>query len=158
MNRGIVKKGLSILLVLAIFPICGLIGNAVNGIPQDAEWHWPDSIKDILIIPDSLLFNGDSITPPMKIYTPEQKKLARSITTLMLKYTKVKDNRMVFEMSREEFLKTGIPEAYYDQMIHSYKNTNDFMDRDTFNLFGNVADQWEEAKEEFRLQMELDVK
>ncbi|MBD8347951.1 hypothetical protein [Dysgonomonas sp. HGC4] len=158
MNKGIVKKGLFILLVLAIFPICGLIGNAVNSTPQNAEWHWPDSIKDILIIPDSLLFNGDSITPPMKIYTPEQKKLAISITTLMLKYTKVKDNRMVFEMSREEFLKTGIPEAYYDPMIHSYKNTNDFMDRDTFNLFGNVADRWEETKEEFRLQMELDVK
>ena len=158
MSRGIVKKGLFILLVLAIFPICGLIGNAVNGTPQDEEWHWPDSIKDILIIPDSLLFNGDSITPPMKIYTPEQKKLARSITTLMLKYTKVKDNRMVFEMSREEFLKTGIPEAYYDQMIHSYKNTTDFMDKDTFNLFGNVAEKWDEAKEQFRLQMDLDVK
>lgn len=157
MNKEIVKKGLFILFFFGIFSIYGLRGSDVSDTPQNVEWHWPDSIKDILIVPDSLLFSGDSVRSPMDVYTPEQKTLAMAMVTLMYKHTKVKDNRMVFDMSREEFLKTGIHEAYYDQIVYSYMHTNDIMDKDTLNHFHNVAGDWESLKEDMRLQMNLDV-
>ncbi len=158
MNKEIAKKGLFILLIVGVFSIYGLRGSSISNTPQDKEWHWPDSIKNILIIPDSLLFRGDSINAPMDVYTPEQKEFARAMTTLMYKYTIVKDNHMIFDMSREEFFKTGIHEVYYDELIHSYKTMNDFIDKDTLNHSWNVAGDWEKVKEEMRLEMNLDVK
>ena len=151
------KKGLFILLIVGVFSFYGLRGSDISNTPQDIEWHWPDSIKNILIIPDSLLFRGDSINKPMDVYTPEQKALAQGLSRLMYKYTQVKDNRMIFEMSREEFLKTGIHEVYYDDLIYSYKSMNNFMNNDTLPHTGNMADNWAKMKEEMRVEMDLDV-
>ena len=148
---------LFILFVLGVFSIYGLRGSDVGDTPQDADWRWPDSIKNILIIPDSLLFRGDTINKPMDVYTPEQKVLAQGLATLMYKYTQVKDNRMIFEMSREEFLKTGIHEVYYDELIYSYKSMNDFMNNDTLPHTGSLADNWAKMKEEMCIEMDLDV-
>lgn len=157
MNKKIVKKGLFILCVLGVFSIYGLKGNIINDTTQDITWHWPDSIENILVIPDSVLFRGDSLNTPMSVYTPEQKKLARAMAMLMYKHAKVKDDRMVFDMSREEFLKTGIHEVYYDELIHSFKNTNDIMDKDTLGHFSNLVNDWEKMKEEMRLEMGLNI-
>lgn len=145
------------LLIVSVFSIYGLRGDGINDTTQDVIWHWPDSVENILVIPDSVLFRGDSLNTPMSVYTPEQKELARAMATLMYKHAKVKDDRMVFDMSREEFFKTGIHEVYYDELIHSFKNTNDIMDKDTLEHFGKLANDWEKMKEEMRLEMGLDI-
>ncbi len=132
-------------------------GSDISDTPQNVKWHWPDSIKNILIIPDSLLFRGDSINAPTNAYISEHEQFAINMNTLMYKYTIVKDNHMIFDMSREEFFKTGIHEVYYDELIHSYKTMNDFIDKDTLNHSWNVAGDWEKVKEEMRLEMNLDV-
>lgn len=149
---------LLILLIVGTFFIYWLKRSDVSDKSQeDTEWHWPDSIKNILIIPDSLLFRGDTINKPMDLYTPEQKALAQGLATLMYKYTQVKDNRMIFEMSREEFLKTGIHEVYYDDLIYACKSMNDFMNNDTLPHTGSMADNWAKMKEEMCVEMDLDV-
>lgn len=147
------KKGLLFFIILGLSSILGLRSKGGDGIIEQTNWQWPDSIVDILIVPDSLLFRGDSINNPMDVYNPEQKKLALTLTSLMLEYTEVVDNRMIFNLSREEFLNSGIHEAYYDQLVFSCNFMNQMAANDTLGILGNQKERWEESKREISKQM-----
>ena len=153
MNK-ILKYGLFTLLNMSLLFSCRNKNTETAVAPE--RWTWPDSIENILIVnPDSLYerMQADSTYSDIDYYTPEQRDLYFSLYKLIYEYTEIKNDREVFKMSREDFLKTGIPEAYYDWIVSGVKDNNDFMDKNR-NAFGDsLATMWERSKKEFEKKL-----
>lgn len=97
---------------------------------------WPDTLEMVFAIPDSLR-------------TTEQKELMISVLKIRYDYTEIENNYMVFKMSREEFLKTGIPEPYYHFLVSRTNQHNLFLYK-WANMGDSVNDAWLRKKEAFR--------
>ena len=50
---------------------------------------------------------------PDSLQTPEQQKLAKQLLEISIEHVKAVDNHMVFDMSRDQFRRTGVPIEYY---------------------------------------------
>jgi len=120
------------------------------GFTGDMEFHvWPDSVEDILRLPDSLLVRGDSIINPMDVYSPEQKALAIAIQKIMVNNVTFENGAIVLKMTREEFIKTGIPEPYYDQLVSNLKVMNHF-EKEMPSESGSMEEKWNDLKDELQ--------
>ncbi|SHE76023.1 hypothetical protein SAMN05443144_103116 [Fodinibius roseus] len=84
---------------------------------------------------------------PDSLKTPEQKKLAKQLLEISIEHIKVVDNRMVFDMSRDEFLKTSIPIEYYDLFKKDMKNNNRYIKEQSIK---NVDEMIEEYRRNTR--------
>jgi len=165
MNK-ILKYGLPALLVTISVMSCNnnnskSVTDTENVKEITEQWTWPDSIESVLVVPDSILSKmmADSTYTILDYWTPEQKQLAELIINTLIDDVKpVNEDSLSFALSREEFMKRGIPEAYYDQILHDVRNLNslkengfDFGDR-------KLAEWWEEDKEDFRKALFKDHK
>ncbi|GAA4313197.1 hypothetical protein [Compostibacter hankyongensis] len=65
---------------------------------------------------------------PDSLYTPEQKELVRRLDEIIVKYTKAKDKHMVLELTKEQYLKMGLPERYYIILKKNIQDNNAFLD------------------------------
>lgn len=114
--------------------------NAEKGIDLDSllkveRYVWPDSLRLVYAIPDSLR-------------TEEEKEMIVSLQKIRFDYTEVEDNAMVFKMSFDEFMKTGLPEPYYHLLV---SRTNDY------NIFfakwggpnDTISSVWERRQQRF---------
>ncbi len=117
------------------------------------HWKWPDSVKHVLLLPDSI-FLSDSIRndPDLdvtKYWTPEQKKFGRAISEVYLEYGKLEGTTIIVDISREEFMKKGIPEVYFDEMQQSIKDIN-FHNRLYKEPPLKIASLWAQMRNESR--------
>lgn len=64
---------------------------------------------------------------PDSLRTPQQKELVRKLARISVEHVKVIDNRMVFDMSKEEFLRTGIPVEYYELFQRNMEDNNRYI-------------------------------
>ncbi len=143
--KKILKYAFLILLVVG-FAACK-DKKTVETDADEKPFVWPDSIPLVYSIPDSLK-------------TPEDEELIRSLQKIRYDYTDIVDKHLVFRMTREEFLETGLPEAYYDLMVFRTKNYNQFIDKWGPNS-DTLSTSWERRRENFRkelLEMPLDAK
>lgn len=67
--------------------------------------------KRVYLIPDSLL-------------TPQEIRIKRQFLHLLLTYLTVENNRYVFHLPKDSFLRQGIPGFYYDELIEGLDETN----------------------------------
>jgi hypothetical protein len=74
-------------------------------------------------------FGIPELAQPDSVLTKEQLKTKRKLLEVICTNLGVKDNKVVF-MSRNEFLKEGLSESYYNQMIECLNELND-LSRDT---------------------------
>jgi hypothetical protein len=74
-------------------------------------------------------FGIPELAHPDSVLTKEQLKTKRKLQEIICTNLGVKDNKIVF-MSRNEFLKEGLSESYYNQMIKCLNELND-LSRDT---------------------------
>lgn len=65
---------------------------------------------------------------PDSLRTPEQQALIRKLGEVAVKYIAIKDNHMVIEITKEQFLAKGIPERYYRILQKNVRDNNAFID------------------------------
>lgn len=95
-----------IFITLAIFTLNISYGNA-----QLKEKTITTEFHSVFEIPDSLL-------------TAEQNSLKRKLVDVLINNLDYKDDKFVFQMTKEEFLKKGFAPEYYDIIINDTKTSN----------------------------------
>ncbi|MNK92502.1 hypothetical protein D3C87_1126290 [compost metagenome] len=65
---------------------------------------------------------------PDSLRTEEQTELIKKLQKIIVNNIVVKDNKQVFDISKEEFLATGIPERYYKMMQRNISDNNALFD------------------------------
>lgn len=65
---------------------------------------------------------------PDSLRTQEQKRLIKSLQDVSVNYISVKDNHMVVDITRQQFIAKGIPEKYYDILLQNIRDNNIFLD------------------------------
>jgi len=83
---------------------------------------------------------------PDSLRTEEQVRLLRLMNDITVDHISVKDNHMVLELSREEFLAKGIPERYYKILLRNIIDNNTFFDTSGIK---NVDELMRRRKEEY---------
>ena len=93
--------------------------------------------KHLGVIPDSLR-------------TPEQKALIKLLNEVTYEYMSVKDNHMVFGLTKEQYVAKGIPAKYYDLLQQNIIDNNNFFDANGIKkvdkMVKETRDQLMEAK------------
>lgn len=70
---------------------------------------------------------------PDSLRTPQQQKLARQLLEITIEHVKVADNRMFFDMSKDQFRQTGIPMEYYRLFKKDMKINNQYNKKHNIN-------------------------
>ncbi|MEJ5092094.1 hypothetical protein GEO21_18855 [Sphingobacterium faecium] len=83
---------------------------------------------------------------PDSLRTEEQTKLIKKIQKIVVNHIVVKDNKQVFDLSKEEFLATGIPERYYKMLQRNISDNNALFDSIGIT---NVDELVRKTKEEY---------
>lgn len=78
---------------------------------QSKENRVTTDFHSVLEIPDSLL-------------TVEQDSLKRALVDVMINHLEYKDDKVVFLMTKEEFVKKGFAPEYYDIIVNDIKIDN----------------------------------
>jgi len=89
---------------------------------------------------------------PDSLRTIEQTELIKKLTDITVEYMTVKDNHLVFLLSKEEFLAKGIPERYYKIIQQNLVDNNTFYDA---NGIKNVEEMIKKRNEEYKQQRNL---
>lgn len=77
----------------------------------------------------------------MDVYTPEQKKFVKLLMGTYIDNVEVRNDSLAFAISREAFAAKGIPEAYYDQILHDIRGLNS-LKKDGFDFGGKTMAGW----------------
>jgi len=83
---------------------------------------------------------------PDSLRTEEQARLLRLMNDITVDHISVKDNHMVLELSKEEFLAKGLPERYYKVLQRNIIDNNIFFDTSGIK---NVDELMRRRKEEY---------
>jgi hypothetical protein len=67
--------------------------------------------------------------------TNEQKSERLKLTKLFFENLQVQDSFLVFLLNKEDFVKRGFPEAYYDFLIENIQSINEWGERDAVQEF-----------------------
>ncbi|GEM63456.1 hypothetical protein SF1_14380 [Sphingobacterium faecium NBRC 15299] len=65
---------------------------------------------------------------PDSLRTEEQTELIKKLQKIIVNHIVVKDNKQVLDISKEEFLATGIPERYYQMVQRNIRDNNALFD------------------------------
>lgn len=98
--------------------------------------------KPIYRLPDSLL-------------TPQEIQWKQLYLQLILNYVVVENNRYKLNLSRGSFLRTGIPAAYYDELIKSMNETNKWLEEMKIDSLSSLS---ERARQEAKDQLQTSKK
>ena len=109
--------------------------------------------KLVYMLPDSLLPEEQRQLKmefvhkiPDSLATSEQKALKEKLVRVMAEYMKVEDDCFVFNISRKDFVKKGIPSLYYDKLRSEVKTNNRFIKE---NKIENVRELYKKALEDY---------
>jgi hypothetical protein len=75
-------------------------------------------------------FGISELSQPDSVLTGEELRTKRKLLAVIFTNLKVKDNKVTF-MNRNEFLKEGLAEFYYDKISESVNELNRTLSRDT---------------------------
>lgn len=128
-----------IIILIAIFNSCNEGTNkASNSRNKDTisinsdtvlnSTHLIEKLKPIYRLPDSLL-------------TSKEIQLKRIYLQLIQKHLVVKDNKYKLELSKENFIQSGLPVAYYDEIIKSIETTNEWIKQMNIDSLSTMFDR-----------------
>lgn len=93
---------------------------------------------------------------PMDVYTPEQKKFVKLLMGTYIDNVEVRNDSLFLTISHEDFVNKGIPEPYYDQILHDIRGLNS-LKKDGFDFGGKtMAGWWEQEREKLREELFAD--
>lgn len=84
---------------------------------------------------------------PDSLRTPEQKELVKQLLKMSIEQVQVANNHMVFTMSKDQFLKTGVPAKYYRLFKKSMRDNNKFIKENNIN---NVDEKLQRYRHKIR--------
>ncbi|MES2826932.1 MAG: hypothetical protein V4687_02200 [Bacteroidota bacterium] len=144
--------------ILITLPILLLMSctnqTSTNAEPTDKALLATDVGKSIIAVTDTTYIDTKGYAHkylgiiPDSLRTEEQSRLIKLINENTYKYMSVKDNHMVYELTREQFIAKGIPGRYFDLLQKSINEINHFFDA---NGIKNVDKMVRETKEELGL-------
>ncbi len=108
---------------------------------------WPDTLKNIFAVPDSIARNPEKVGPNWtidKIWTPEEKALAKLIMGTFIENVEVKNGKLAFTITPQEYVAKGIPEPYY------YMFSQNLQSISANKSAVEVVQFWEKRKEKIR--------
>ncbi|GAA4337755.1 hypothetical protein GCM10023149_47380 [Mucilaginibacter gynuensis] len=85
---------------------------------------------------------------PDSLRTTEQANLIDKLNEISIKYTYVKNNHMVFDLTKEEFVKLGIPIRFYETFKKNIADNNSYFDA---NGIKNADKMLAERNKEYEL-------
>ncbi|HWK98481.1 MAG TPA: hypothetical protein VNQ55_00975 [Parapedobacter sp.] len=94
--------------------------------PVAKEDYFEPGKEYVQLIPDSI-----RTAEQQAVYDMLQKEIPR----ILSEHVEVKDSILVFNMTRDEFVETGLPEQYYDLLLKDIQNIN------YFSVSGQFHDQ-----------------
>ncbi|UAY55442.1 hypothetical protein [Arachidicoccus terrestris] len=77
---------------------------------------------------------------PDSLRTPEQKQFLRRFLILAAKHIEIRNNHMVFTLSRDQLVEQGIPAPYYDMLQKNLRDNNAAFEK---NNVKNVDSLWQ---------------
>lgn len=84
--------------------------------PSPARFSPDTCLKPFYRLPDSLL-------------RPDEIRIKRRYLHLLYTYLSVEDNQYIFHLSKDSFIKEGIPGIYYDELLYSIQQTNQWVNQ-----------------------------
>lgn len=87
-----------------------------------------DSLLDTIYIDTAGNKYPHLVQIPDSLRTSEQKELITKLQGVLFQYIAVKNNRMIFELSKKDFVAKGIPGRYYDQIQKNLLDNNTFFE------------------------------
>ncbi len=87
---------------------------------------------------------------PDSLRTAEQTALLQRLSEVIVKNTSVKNNHMVLDISKEQFVAKGIPERYYHLLQESIRDNNDFFDANGIKNVDSMIRERNEAYDQFK--------
>lgn len=110
------KKPLILFSLILIFLSCQPSSNSGGQGPVESnDSYFDPNYEYVHLIPDSLR-------------THEQNAMLDTLQQLIIKNMQVEDDRLVFKMTKEEFVDKGVPEEYYDLIQKDLVNNNNYLD------------------------------
>lgn len=88
---------------------------------------------------------------PDSLLTADEVQAKQKYLRLLLTYLTVENNRYVFRVSKDSFLRGGIPGIYYDQLIESVEETNRWAEQMHID---SLSVLFQHAREELKKQTE----
>lgn len=88
---------------------------------------------------------------PDSLLTADEVQAKQKYLRLLLTYLTVENNRYVFRVSKDSFLREGIPGIYYDQLIESVEETNRWAEQMHID---SLSVLFQHAREELKKQTE----
>lgn len=73
----------------------------------------------------------EQVSVPDSLLTDEQKLLRDKFREVILDHLKIENNQLVYNLTREEFQKSGVPEKYYDQFLLDVETLNQAAQQDS---------------------------
>ncbi|REA62855.1 hypothetical protein DSL64_08005 [Dyadobacter luteus] len=75
-----------------------------------------------------------------KLQTQEKRADLLKLKDIISENIGVKNNHLIFRLSKKEFRKTGLPSEYYDRIQREIKANNDFIDANNLNADEFIGD------------------
>ena len=148
----LLKSILFALFILA-FPACEFTGRKKHvRVSSETSACFPE--KTYMFSPEANASSGDTLTKrvyliPDSLLTSEEIRLKRQFQHLLLTYLTVENNRYVFHLPKDSFLRQGIPAFYYDELIKGLEEINQWAEEMPVD---SLATLFEHAREEMRRQ------
>lgn len=115
-----------------------------------------EKMAKLFAIPDSILSNPTITSDPdfnmQDYWTPEQKRLGRLIAEVQLAHVKLVEGKFVVDISRQDFVKKGLPADYYDFFVQSYTDMNVY-NRLAKKSPQTIAIDWAEMQDYYQKQV-----
>lgn len=138
------------------FPACESAGRKKHvRVSSETSACFPE--KMYMFSPQTRTSSGDTLTKrvyliPDSLLTPEEIRLKRQFQYLLLTHLTVENNRYVFHLPKDSFLRQGIPALYYDELIKGLEEINQWAEEMPVD---SLAVLFEHAREEMRRQWSL---
>lgn len=85
---------------------------------------------------------------PEELRTPAQNTLIDKLNEVTVNYISVKNNHMIFDLTKDEFIAKGLPARFYNSLQKNIRDNNDFFDT---NGIKDVDKMIEKRKKEYIL-------
>lgn len=91
----------------------------------------PGKQDQVVVSPKDETPEVEQLPVPDSLLTDEQKLLRDKFREVILDHLKIENNQLVYDLTREEFLKSGVPVKYYDQFLLDVETLNQAVQQDS---------------------------
>jgi len=82
-------------------------------------------------MPNFLEYASYELAHPDSLLTKKQQKFKRKLIKVIYTNMEVRNDSVVYLLTKDEYLSTGLPDSYYNELIKDMNSLNAFTRRDT---------------------------